>query len=190
MGFPLIPLLASVAPSIVKWAIGDKAGEVAQGVADIAMRVTGKDTPESAVDALKADPAKMIEFQAQMNAFEIAMYQEESKRIAEINQTMRIEAQSGDSYVRRMRPTFGYAMALTWATQMAAVSWVIVTDPASAGAVIAAMASLSTIWSVALAVLGVYSYGRTQEKKQAMAGEENKGFEVISALVDKFKNSR
>lgn len=187
MGFPLIPLLASIAPSVVKWAIGDKAGAVAQGVADLAMGVAGKDTPEAAVEAIKANPALMVEFQAQLNAFEIAMYQEETKRLAEINQTIRVEAQSGDPYVRRMRPTFGYAMALTWATQMAAISWVIISDPANAGAVIAAMASLSTIWSVALAVLGVYSYGRTQEKKQAMAGEENKGFEVISALVEKFR---
>jgi len=181
--------LTQVAPQLIKWAVGDKAGEVAQSVANIAMGVSGKDTPEDAVAALKANPEMMIEFQKQMNAFEIAMYQEETKRLAEINQTIRVEAQSGDSYVRRMRPTFGYAMAATWAAQMAAISWVIVTDPASAGAVIAAMASLSTIWSVALAVLGVYSYGRTQEKKTAM-GDAGKGFEVISTLANTFNKTR
>src|SRR5690606_29212264 len=42
--------------------------------------------------------------------------------MAEINRTMRAETASDDVYVRRMRPTFGYVMAATWAAQMMAVA--------------------------------------------------------------------
>ncbi|WP_084165110.1 3TM-type holin [Skermanella stibiiresistens] len=77
---------------------------------------------------------------------------------------------SEDAYVRRMRPTFGYVMALTWLAQMGAIAWVIVTDPAQAIQIIAAMASLGTIWTVGLGVLGVYVYRRSGEKRASQGG--------------------
>ncbi|HEY0837972.1 MAG TPA: 3TM-type holin [Azospirillum sp.] len=85
--------------------------------------------------------------------------------LAEVNRSLRTEAVSDDAYVRRMRPTFGYVMALSWSAQMGALAWVIVTEPAQAGAVINAMASLGTIWTVGLSVLGIYVYKRSEEKK-------------------------
>ncbi|WP_448192703.1 3TM-type holin [Azospirillum sp. sgz301742] len=75
------------------------------------------------------------------------------------------EAASDDPYVRRMRPTFGYAMALSWCAQMGALAWVIVTEPERADAVIEAMTSLGTIWTMGLSVLGIYVYKRSEEKK-------------------------
>ena len=89
----------------------------------------------------------------------------EKTALGEINRSLRAEAASDDPYVRRMRPTFGYVMALSWSAQMGALAWVIVTDPARAGAVIEAMASLGTIWTVGLSVLGIYVYRRSGEKK-------------------------
>jgi len=47
---------------------------------------------------------------------------------------------------------------------MLALAWTILSDPANSGAVINSMSSLSTIWSVGLAVLGVYVYKRSEEK--------------------------
>ena len=47
-----------------------------------------------------------------------------------------------DAFSRRMRPTFGYVLAGTWAAQMLAIAWVIVSKPAEAAAIINAMASL------------------------------------------------
>lgn len=78
--------------------------------------------------------------------------------ISEVNQSLRAEVGSDDPYVRRMRPTFGYIMAVTWAAQMLSVAFTILDDPAQAGEVINAMASLSTIWTVGLSVLGIYVY--------------------------------
>ena len=85
--------------------------------------------------------------------------------LTEVNRSLRAEVASDDLYVRRMRPTFGYVMALSWCAQMGALAWVIVTDPAHAGSVIESMASLGTIWTVGLSVLGIYVYKRSGEKK-------------------------
>lgn len=84
--------------------------------------------------------------------------------LEQVNTTIRAEVASSDPYVRRMRPTFGYIMALTWAGQMGAIAYVIATDAPNAGPVIAAVGSLGTIWTVGLSVLGIYVYKRSQEK--------------------------
>ncbi len=46
--------------------------------------------------------------------------------ISEVNQSIRAEIASEDKYVRHMRPTFGYLMAITWAAQMLAVAYVMI----------------------------------------------------------------
>ncbi len=85
--------------------------------------------------------------------------------LTQVNDTMRKELASEDKYVRRMRPTFGYIMAVTWGFQMLAIAYVIVVDTARAGIILNAMSSLSAIWGVGLSVLGVYVYKRSEEKK-------------------------
>lgn len=85
--------------------------------------------------------------------------------VEQVNQSLRTEIASNDAYVRRMRPTFGYLMAFTWAAQMFAIAYVIVFDTGRAGEVMAAMASLSAIWAVGLSVMGIYIYKRSGEKQ-------------------------
>jgi hypothetical protein len=87
--------------------------------------------------------------------------------VREVNASLRAEAASEDRYVRRMRPTFGYVMAATWAAQMGAVAWVVVTKPQDAAAVIEALGALSVVWSVGLSVLGVYFFKRSADKALA-----------------------
>lgn len=82
-----------------------------------------------------------------------------------VNQSLRAEIASTDKYISRMRPTFGYIMAFTWAAQMLGIAYVIITNPLQAGALINAMSALSAIWGVALSVLGVYVYKRSEDKK-------------------------
>jgi amino acid transporter len=67
-------------------------------------------------------------------------------------------------------------MALTWLAQMGAIAWVIVTDPGQAIQIIAAMASLGTIWTVGLGVLGVYVYRRSGEKRSSPGGVSKRSF--------------
>ena len=87
------------------------------------------------------------------------------KSLAEINASLRAEIGSDDKYVRRMRPTFGYFMAVTWAAQMMAVAYIMVFETSKASVVIEAIESLSAIWAVGLSVLGIYVYKRSEDKK-------------------------
>ncbi len=114
----------------------------------------GQITPEQMEEAHR-HAEKMTEMQIKEN----------SANLSEINQSLRAEVASQDKYVRRMRPTFGYLMALTWAAQMLGIAYVIVFDTGRAGIVLSAMSSLSAIWAVGLSVLGIYVYKRSEDKK-------------------------
>lgn len=105
---------------------------------------------------------KMAELQVQENA----------AGLTAINETIRAEVASQDMYVRRMRPTFGYLMAVTWAAQMLALAYIIVFETEKSVYVLNAMGSLSAIWAVGLSVLGIYVYKRSEEKKTAAAPGE------------------
>jgi hypothetical protein len=84
--------------------------------------------------------------------------------LAQVNASLRAEIRSEDWYVRRWRPTFGYAMAITWTATMAAIAWAIVAEPVQAPAIIAALVNTSPIWGIALGVLGVAVVKRSQDK--------------------------
>ena len=59
--------LAQYAPSIIKWLSGsEKAEEAAQKVIDVARVVTGKDDASEAVEAIRADPAVLMQFRQAM----------------------------------------------------------------------------------------------------------------------------
>jgi hypothetical protein len=65
--------LAQFAPQILKWITGsDKAAEAAGTVVEIAQVVTGKPGPE-ALDALRADPALVLQFRQALAANEVEL---------------------------------------------------------------------------------------------------------------------
>ena len=120
---------------------------------------------EEAIKTGGIDSASVME--ANRHAEEMArinLKQYETSMV-QINESMRAEILSQDQYVRRMRPTFGYLMAITWAMQMGGLSYVIVFHTEKAAQLMHGMASLSTIWAVGLSVLGVYIYKRSEDKK-------------------------
>lgn len=88
----------------------------------------------------------------------------DSKRIEQINKSLRTEILSQDKYIRRMRPTFGYIMAISWFIQMTIIAISVITNPQISGEIISSFAELSVMWSVGLSVLGVYVYKRSGEK--------------------------
>ena len=91
--------------------------------------------------------------------------QQQGSALAEINKTIQKEIASKDQFIRRMRPTFGYLMALTWAAQMLSVAYIIVFLPERAGDVLSGVAQLTGIWGIGLSVLGIYVYKRSEDKK-------------------------
>ena len=104
-----------------------------------------------------------------------------------VNATMRAETRAEDAYVRRWRPTFGYAVTAAWAVQTGAIAWAVVARPAEAPAILAAAASLSAMWGVALAVLGVAAHDRSRDKALA-AGQPAPGLAALAAaLLDRRK---
>lgn len=170
MILPVITALISAAPALLGLFDGDGEGtaeKVAKVASDVARSVTGKGNDGEALKALEADPELLLEYQRQTAQRAISLYQEETKRLQAVNETIRAEAASTDPYVRRMRPTMGYALILSWTMTMAAVVYTIVDDPGAAASVIVALADLSIMWSVALSVLGLYVYKRSEDKKPA-----------------------
>jgi hypothetical protein len=141
----------------------------------------------AAIGAKTIDPAQIAEANRHVEAMAKLDSDDYRETIREVNATIRAEAGSEDPYVRRMRPTFGYVMAATWAMQMAAVAWVIVAQPKEAGEVINALGALSLMWSVGLSVLGVYVYKRSADKAIA-AGQEPGG--AIAALAERLGGKR
>ena len=59
--------LAEFAPSIIKWVTGnEKAAQAAEAVVDVAKKVTGAETGEGALEALKANPDLVLQFKAKL----------------------------------------------------------------------------------------------------------------------------
>ena len=54
---------------------------------------------------------------------------------------------------------------------MGAIAYTVVADPQQAAPVIAAVASLGTIWTVGLSVLGIYVYRRSGEKQRVLEAQ-------------------
>lgn len=189
MILPIIAGLISAAPALVglfetgaAGGDGGTAAKVARIASDVAQAVTGKRDDGEALKALEADPELLLAYQRQTAQRAISLYQEETKRLQSVNETIRAEAASSDPYVRRMRPTMGYALIFSWTMTMAAVVFVIVTDPGAASAVIVALADLSIMWSVALSVLGLYVYKRSEDKKPAPSAGTGAGIGAGTGL--------
>ncbi len=139
----------------------------ALGVIDNPVAKTASEALSKVDEALKSGQisdeqvAEANRHSEKMAQMEMENYQ---TTLSEINASLRAEVASDDKYVRRMRPTFGYLMALTWAAQMFGIAYVIMFDTDKAGVVMAAMGNLSAIWAVGLSVLGIYVYKRSDEK--------------------------
>ncbi|MCB1562890.1 MAG: ribokinase [Alphaproteobacteria bacterium] len=123
------------------------------------------DAVDAAIRAGQVTPDQVAEANRHAEAMARMKLEENTANLSEINRSLRAEIVSDDTYIRRMRPTFGYLMALTWAAQMFGVAYVIIFDTERAGAVMSAMGSLSAIWAVGLSVLGIYVYKRSEDKK-------------------------
>lgn len=151
MGLPVLLSIVAGALGVLDNPVANKASEALGKVQD-AMK-SGAITPEQLAEANRHTE--------KMASMEIEGYAE---ALEEINKSLRAEIASSDVYVRRMRPTFGYLMAATWAGQMFGIAYVIIFDTDKAGVVMAAMGNLSAIWAVGLSVLGIYVYKRSDEK--------------------------
>ena len=161
----ILALAQLVGPSVVGLLTGSKtAAKAAEVVSQTARALTGASTDDAALEALKADPAKMLEYKAAMNEHAATMYAEETRRLGMVNDTMRVEYANADPYVRRMRPTFGYIIAASFGLLILTVCTTIFISIDKAAVVIKALAELEWIIVAALAVIGVYVKKRSDDK--------------------------
>lgn len=165
----IITGLVGIAPTIAKWLGGDKAEAVAEQVAGIARSVTGQSDAQSAVDAIKADPALALEFQKAWMATELAFEQEETKRQQMVNETMRAEAQSEHWPQWSWRPFWGFISALAFLFVCVLCCWlgfeaVRARDMTALNMIPQLVASFGLLFGTPLAILGVASFKRGQEK--------------------------
>ncbi len=172
--------LATFAPTLARFLGGDKAGDVADQAVAVAKRITGSDNENAALTALQNNPELQVKFQEAIAPVLVAQNEAEAKQIAEINATMRAELSSNSKYKSGWRPTFGWAVVITWSIQMLAISIVIIINPVEAVKLINAMAALGFMWSMALAVLGININKRSQDKQVAV-GQSPLG--VVGAIV-------
>ncbi len=159
---PLPVLLAAGLPALIK-GLADGLKAVNTPVAQGASTALG--ALSEAFGKGEISDAQLAELNRHMEKMQEIDAGERQSSIQQINESLRVEVASTDPYVRRMRPTFGYIIAVTWAAQMLAIAYVIVFDTNQAAVVIEAVQSLGTIWAVGLSVLGIYVYKRSEEKK-------------------------
>lgn len=152
IGLPVLVAVLSGALGTIDNPTAKTASKALEKV-DAALR-SGQITPEQLAEANR-HTEKMAQIEIE----------NENTHLEQINQSLRTEISSEDPYVRRMRPTFGYLMAITWGAQMLGIAYIIIFDTDKAGAVMAAMGNLSAIWAVGLSVLGIYVYKRSADKQ-------------------------
>jgi hypothetical protein len=191
--------LAQFVPGLTRLLMGDKAGEVAGKVVDAANAVTGADNPNEALAQIKQYPELQLKLQQEMNHIVLAELEAENKQLATINATMQVEYTSGDKFVRRWRPFYGYAVAVSWAFQMFGFTltfvYVAIKNPQGLANLVQQFAlltgSLTTLWGIALAVLGVYINKRSHDK-QVAAGQTppNGVFQSIAGIFSRNKESK
>lgn len=169
-----IPVLVSI--------IGGALGRIDNPAAQSASKALGNFDEALAGGVISAE--QMAEANRHAEKMAELKAKENETALAEINQTLRADAASTDAYVRRMRPTFGYLMAITWAAQMLGLAYVVIFETDKAPAVLDGMESLSTIWAVGLSVLGVYVYKRSEEKKASSGGLFTKMTEAVMSSGD------
>lgn len=141
-------------------------------------------------DPVQKEKAK-LEFLKLAQEGEFKETEQQLQAQSEVNQTIRTEAQSDDKFVRRWRPFFGYCLSISWCLMFIFIivvgSYAIIYDPAQAVTIITALGSLlsavSLMWSVALAVLGVYIKKRSDDKKTAANLQTPGLIESIKGLI-------
>lgn len=150
-----LPLLVSIVGAALSRIDHPLAQETAKALGQTEEALSkGQITPEQAAEA-----NRHLERMEELKREEFTLI------LSEINQSLRAEVASNDAYVRRMRPTFGYIMAITWGAMMLSLAYVILFETEQAHVVITAIQSLSPTWAVGLSVLGIYVYKRSEDKK-------------------------
>lgn len=183
-------LISPIAP-VVGGLVG---GPVGASVGTLLSNALGVEaTPEAIEQELKRNPDALIKIK-QMESDERAQLRTLTYRHAELeseerklalvqqHQTMQTELKSEDAYVRRWRPTFGYAVCLAWSLLFLGLFIVMVVSPEKASEVINSVVAMTPLFGIALTVLGINIHKRSQDK-QCQAGMTPKTLKQLKDSV-------
>lgn len=164
-------------------------GPAGGAVGALVSSVLGVDNePDEVHKALSADPSLLLKLRKaeirQQTQLQQMMVESETKRLSEVNETIRAELASGDKFKSYWRPLFGYVMALTWGAIMLATTYQILFKPDVASNTISALGQLSALWGIGLAVLGINVHKRSDDKALAY-GKPQEG--ILSAVASRIK---
>ena len=98
-----------------------------------------------------------------------------------VHEMMTKEMQAQDKFVRFWRPSFGYSVAIAWLVMMMTISYVVVFDSTNASAVILALVDTTSLWAIALGVLGV-SVVKTS-KDESLKDKTSFGSKIFNKIL-------
>lgn len=166
----VLPLVMQGLSALAPMALGllkkkDTAAAAIEMLSATAQVITGESSDDKALEVLKNDPAKLQEYQNSVNAHAAEMYRQQTDRMEIVNETMRVESANKDWYVRRMRPTFGYALIYCFVLIFTTVTFTaVVIDIDKAIKLISAYAEMKWYFISGFSAMGIYINGRTKEK--------------------------
>jgi hypothetical protein len=190
---PIALALMQFAPTLASMLGGPKAGDVANKVVQIAQTVTGAATPDAALAAIQADPAKALEFQAKVVESHVELARidadlqkaeitAQAQNASDVNKTMQTEAASEHWPTYSWRPFIGFVFGLNMliATITASAVFIgVMCGMASAAQALAALpqmlGALAAINGLATPVLGIASYFRGKMQADPSVPTNNKG---------------
>lgn len=179
----LLSAIGQLVPSVLRWVGKDSAASMAATAIDVAKNITAQSDEAQALRELHSNPELLVQYQQAINAVVVAQLDADCKQLESVNATMRAELASADPYVRRARPTFMYAMALTWTLQMLGISLAIIIQPSYAAALLHAAADMTTLWGIALTVVGVAVKARSDDKARALRQDVPTALQSITQII-------
>ncbi|MCK5295496.1 MAG: ribokinase [Alphaproteobacteria bacterium] len=155
-------ILAQIGLPLLVKAIGGALGKIDNPIAKTAVKAL--EDVNKAVSSNDITPEEIREANRHTEKMKELDGEASMETLRQINETFRAETRSDDAFVRRWRPTFGYAVAIAWVATMGAASYSVIATPDKAPAIISALVNTAPIWGVALGVLGVSVVKRSHDK--------------------------
>ena len=187
---PILAALAQLVPSVIGLfnsddkSTSDKAGSL---LAAAATAVSGKPTPEEALDVLRGDPKLLARFRANVERQSVDIYRSETDRLVQVNKTIRTEATSKHAFVRNWRPYIGYVVGTALGIQLIGLTIMPFVIPNSLGQVAQVLTASLPLWAVACTLLGVAAAKRSNDKLAAAGMSPVSG---LAAVVKAFKGGK
>ncbi len=189
-------VIGNVAPVIGSLIGGPAGGAIGSVVSSL---LGTKNSPDEIINALKTNPEALVKLkqyemqhkeklkELQLQAVKMQM-DKDSADLSTVNATIRAEMAQQDNYTKRWRPTLGYAVTFSWVTTWLAIVYTIIFNTAYAQKVILAITQTTTLWSVALAILGVSVWKRSTDK--AIIAGTTPSTSIVSKVIDKIKGNQ